>query len=160
MEFNSTCPLALLCDDSELSITASVTGTLTFLYAIAITVYYRTAELGNSKEDIHRFHSNIASEALEVRLLWIRLKDLSEDHDMAPEYKERIEILAREASTIFNEAESLVLPFEHASNARKWKIMLERGRFISRKAKVHKYQDDIIRVRTRLAALSDQFQSR
>ncbi|CAI7597960.1 unnamed protein product [Penicillium pancosmium] len=37
--------------------------------------------------------------------------------------------------------------------------MLERGRFISRKAKVQKYQDDIIRVRTRLNALSDQFQS-
>ncbi|KAJ5404268.1 hypothetical protein N7509_004139 [Penicillium cosmopolitanum] len=64
-----------------------------------------------------------------------------------PEYKERVEVLAREASEIFNEAEAVVVPFEHASNARKWKIMLERGRFISRNAKVQKYQDDIIRVR-------------
>lgn len=159
MASNSSCHQVLSCGDSPLSITGNLIGILTFAYAIIITVLYRTQELGNANQDIMRIAGQIEREFFSLQSTVNLIKELLRDNDLFAEVRSRASDSIREAEVAFQESVALLRPSPHYE-PRKWKLMIERGRFLSRKADIQKRLDDILRIRSNLEALSQGLANR
>lgn len=159
MASNSTCEAVLSCGDSALSITGSLIGILTFAYALIITVLYRTRALGNADQDIQYFGRQIEREIRSFRSSIKWLQSLHEADDKPLEGWDAASSLIQEAERIFQESEKLFRPTMDG-NYPKWRLLLEKGRFLSRKTEIQKYLGDILQIRSNLEAKSQELASR
>lgn len=159
MASNSTCEAILSCGDSALSITGSLIGILTFAYALIITVLYRTRALGNADQDIQYFGRQIEREIRSFRSSIKWLQSLHEADDKPLEVWDAASSLIQEAERIFQEAEKLFRPTMDGKYP-KWRLLLEKGRFLSRKTEIQKYLGDILQIRSNLEAKSQELASR
>lgn len=159
MALNSTCEAVLSCGDSPLSVTGSVVGIFTFAYALIITILYRTRELGNADQEIQYLGRQIEREVRSFgsSIKWMRT--LCETDDRSFEFWDAANSLVKEAEIIFQKSEKL---FRHSmdGNYPKWRLLLERGRFLSRKTEIQKYLGDILQIRSSLEAKSQELASR
>lgn len=159
MAWNSSCQPVLSCEDSPLAITGSLIGIITLAYAIIITVLYRTQELGNANEDIKRIGGQIRREYISLDSLHKWIRDLHGTTEMSHEIYYLAEALVKEARKVFEDSVKLLGPSVHR-DSRMWKLLVERGRFLSRKTEIQKDLDDILRIRSSLEAICQELANR
>lgn len=159
MALNSSCQPILSCEDSALSITGSLIGILTLAYAIFITVLYRTQELGNANEDIQRIARRIQREFLSLRSSFGWAEDLRDSIDMPDEFWRVADGLLKEADATFNNSLKLLIP-SVGRDHRIWRVWVQRGRFLSRKADIQQDLDDMLRIRSSMDAICQETANR
>ncbi|KAJ6017181.1 hypothetical protein N7451_000560 [Penicillium sp. IBT 35674x] len=166
MASNSNCEAVLSCGDSALSITGNIIGILTFSYALIITVLYRTRALGNADQDIQYFGRQIEREirSFKSSIKWMQSLHEADDKpleiwDAASSLVQEAEGMLQEAERIFQESEKLFRPTMDG-NYPKWRLLFEKGRFLSRKTEIQKYLGDILQIRSIVEGKSQELASR
>lgn len=156
---NSSCQPVLSCADSPLSITGNVVGILTLAYAIIITVLYRLQELRNADQDSRRIFRELEKEFVsqESTINW--MKDLLKDKSPSSQLETVVRRSKLEVNTILTESSKLLADYTDPE-PRNWRLLLERGRFVTRKAEFQQHLDDMLRVRLNLEALSQDLTNR
>lgn len=103
---------------------------------------------GESKESFFSLRSSFS---------WAEdLRDLS---DMPDEFWRVADGLLKEADATFDHSVELLVP-SVGRDHRKWRVLVRRGRFLSRKADIQKDLDDMLRIKSSMDAICQETANR